>query len=341
MKFDYHRNHRLLVGLIVFGFLALALIIAVGPAIWVMNNNEPLEAMAEMDELVHEGLGIYVAEGCIGCHTQQVRPLESDAPYGRPSTPGDWAKTKQYDWLRTTPALLGTQRTGPDLANVGSRQPSDVWQYMHLYNPRSVVPDSVMPSYPWLFDVKDEAGPDDVVIPLPDEYAPEDGVVVPNRKGEALVAYMLYLQHAPLPPAAAPYTRGCTDRPAAEPAADDEAAADESASTAGLPDGGPLYSANCASCHQAGGEGLPGAFPSLVDNDVVTDDDPEEHIHTTLFGLEGKTIDGVDYSSPMPAFESMSDEDIAAIINHERTSWGNDAPTVSADDVARVREAGE
>lgn len=329
MKFDYHRNHRLLVSLIVLGFLALALIIAVGPAIWVMQNNEPLEAMVEMDELVNEGLGVYVAEGCIGCHTQQVRPLEMDAPYGRPSTPGDWAATKQYDWLRTTPALLGTQRTGPDLANVGTRQPSDVWQYMHLYNPRSVVPDSVMPGYPWLFDVKAEAGPDDFVVPLPEAYAPADGVVVPNRKGQALVAYMLSLRQTPLASAA-------TDAPtrtAPAPAGEDTAA--------GLPDGAPLYSANCASCHQANGQGLPGAFPSLVGNDVVTASDPEEHIHIALFGLQGKTIDGVDYSSPMPGFSFLSDEDLAAVINHERTSWGNSAPTVTAEDVARVREAGE
>lgn len=338
MKFDYHRNHRLLVSLIVLGFLALALIIAVGPAIWVMQNNEPLEAMVEMDELVNEGLGVYVAEGCIGCHTQQVRPLEMDAPYGRPSTPGDWANTKQYDWLRTTPALLGTQRTGPDLANVGTRQPSDVWQYMHLYNPRSVVPDSVMPGYPWLFEVKAEAGPDDFVVPLPDAYAPAEGVVVPNREGEALVAYMLYLRQAPLASAAA--------GPEAEAGAEEAAPAEtpgggEEAGLAGLPDGAPLYSANCASCHQANGAGLPGAFPSLVGNDVVTADDPEEHIHIALFGLQGKTIDGVDYSSPMPAFDFLSDEELAAVINHERTSWGNDAPTVSAGDVARVREAGE
>lgn len=325
MKLDYHKNHRLLVGMIVGGFLVLSLIIAVFPALWVMQNNEPLDGMQHLSELEYEGLGVYIAEGCTACHTQQVRPLEMDMPYGRPSTPGDWALTEQYDWLRTTPALLGTQRTGPDLANVGARQPSEVWQYMHLYNPRSVVPDSVMPNYPWLFDVKAEADDGDFVVPLPEEFAPKDGVVVPNRKGEALVAYMLALKQTELASVSA----------SASSAASGES---QAASETSGPNGGSLYSANCASCHQANGQGLPGAFPSLVGNDVVLNDDPTEHIHTALFGLANKEIDGVMYSSPMPGFAHLSDENLAAIINHERTSWGNDGVTVTAADVKEVRD---
>lgn len=332
MKLDYHKNHRLLIGMVVGGFAILSIIIAIFPALWVMSNNEPLEGMQEFTEIEYTGLGVYIAEGCTACHTQQVRPLEQDMPYGRPSTPGDWATTGQYDWLRTTPALLGTQRTGPDLANVGARQPSEVWQYMHLYNPRSVVPDSVMPSYPWLFEVKAEAGPDDFVVPLPEEFAPKAGVVVPNKDGEALVAYMLALRQTALTGAvASTSTSGSSST-------NGDAAAAPSASG---PAGDSLYSANCASCHQANGAGLPGAFPSLVGNAVVLDDDPTEHIHTALFGLSGKTIDGVDYSSPMPGFAHLADDVLAAIINHERTSWGNDGATVTAADVKAVREAGE
>ena len=329
MKLDYHKNHRLLIGMVVGGFAILATIIAVLPAMWVMNNNEPLEGMRQLTELEYEGLGVYIAEGCTACHTQQVRPLDMDLAYGRPSTPGDWALTGQYDWLRTTPALLGTQRTGPDLANVGARQPSEVWQYMHLYNPRSVVPASVMPNYPWLFDVKAEADDGDFVVPLPEGFGPKDGVVVPNRKGEALVAYMLALKQTELP--------GVSGAATSQASSDAGAAAD----TASGPNGGSLYSANCASCHQANGQGLPGAFPSLVGNAVVVSDDPTEHIHTALFGLADKEIDGVAYSSPMPGFAHLSDENLAAIINHERASWGNDGPTVTAADVQAVREAGE
>ena len=327
MKLDYHKNHRLLMSMIVFGFAFLAIIIAVLPALWVQRNNQPHEGQQPLNEQQLAGLQVYVAEGCTACHTQQVRPLDQDMPYGRPSTPGDWALASQLDWLRTTPAMLGTQRTGPDLSNVGTRQPSEVWQYMHLYNPRSVVPASVMPGYPWLFEVKAEAGPDDFTVPLPADYAPDGGVVVPTEQGEALVAYMLALQQVPLEinvSAHGGHGGGLTV--AEQPDG---------------PDGAQLYSANCASCHQANGQGLPGAFPPLAGNPVMNGDDAGEHIHTTLFGLSGKTIDGVDYASPMPSFAHLSDEDIAAIINHERTSWGNDGATITAGDVSQAREAGQ
>jgi cytochrome c oxidase cbb3-type subunit 2 len=87
-----------------------------------------------------------VASGCSYCHTQQVRPLPQDAVFGRPSAPGDFT----YQ----TPELLGSERTGPDLTNVGARQASTVWQYIHLYNPRAVVPQSIMPAFEWLFEVE-------------------------------------------------------------------------------------------------------------------------------------------------------------------------------------------
>jgi cytochrome c oxidase cbb3-type subunit 2 len=330
MKLDFHKNHRLLVGLITLGFLALAILIAVAPAYWVQSNNQPLPGMVPLTALEQRGMDIYVAEGCIGCHTQQVRPLDQDLPYGRPSSPGDYALAERQDVWRTTPALLGTQRTGPDLINVGSRQPSDVWQYMHLYNPRSVVPESVMPAYPWLFDVKAELTEGETAVPLPEAFAPAEGFVVPNEKGRALVAYMLALKQVPID--------GDAASPGASPAT--AAAGPAAGADSGLPAGEPLYTAHCAACHQAQGQGLPGAFPPLAGNDVVLDNDPTEHIDIILHGLQGKIIDGVDYSSPMPAFPQLSDEQIAAIVNHERVSWGNDAPTVTSADVAAVRSAG-
>jgi mono/diheme cytochrome c family protein len=104
--------------------------------------------------------------------------------------------------------------------------------------------------------------------------------------------------------------------------------------------GDQVYGNNCSACHQAAGTGLPGVFPSLVSNAVVLDDDPSEHIGTIIHGLSGKAIDGVDYASPMPAFAAMlSDEEIAAVVNHERTEWGNSARLVSAADVASIRAA--
>jgi len=100
-----------------------------------------------------------------------------------------------------------------------------------------------------------------------------------------------------------------------------------------------VYGNNCSSCHQATGAGLPGVFPPLKGNPAVLDDNPTDHIIAVLDGVSGKTIDGVDYASPMPGFGSiLSDEEVAAVVNHERTSWGNNAKMVSAADIAMFRQ---
>lgn len=102
--------------------------------------------------------------------------------------------------------------------------------------------------------------------------------------------------------------------------------------------GAQVFSNNCAVCHQANGKGLPNVFPPLAGNPVVLADDPTEHIQIVLHGTQGKPINGVTYAAQMPGWASqLSDEEIAAVINHERTSWGNQAPTISAKDVAALR----
>jgi len=196
---SFHKDHWLLFSVTCFGFVGLSLIIGILPAKWVQDNAVPLPGMQPLTALEKQGLGVYVGEGCVACHTQQVRPLEMDAAFGRPSVPGDYAYvTPLGPWAPYAPAVLGSQRTGPDLTNAGRRQPSEVWQYLHLYDPRAVVPDSVMPAYPWLFDVVASAPEGTTVVPVPAPYAPAEGVVVPNERGEALVAYLLSLKQAPL-----------------------------------------------------------------------------------------------------------------------------------------------
>ena len=101
--------------------------------------------------------------------------------------------------------------------------------------------------------------------------------------------------------------------------------------------GPSAYAANCAACHGAAGAGIPGAFPSLVDDPVIVAADPKTHVVTILKGLHGKKIGGVAYTSQMPAFPQLSDAEIAAIVDHERTSWGTNAPTITPDDVKRSR----
>ena len=101
--------------------------------------------------------------------------------------------------------------------------------------------------------------------------------------------------------------------------------------------GANLYTANCSACHGATGTGVPGAFPPLAADPIVTAKDPKEHIAIVLHGLHGKTIGSTSYTSQMPSFAQLSDNDIAAVIDHERTSWGNGAPTVAPSDVKRAR----
>jgi mono/diheme cytochrome c family protein len=99
-----------------------------------------------------------------------------------------------------------------------------------------------------------------------------------------------------------------------------------------------LYLANCAACHQAGGEGLPGVFPPLKGSGVVNKDDASKHIQVVLNGMQGGRAGGVVYAAPMPPFaDTLSDAQIASIIDYERSSWGNHGTPVTAAQVAAAR----
>lgn len=102
--------------------------------------------------------------------------------------------------------------------------------------------------------------------------------------------------------------------------------------------GAQVYSSSCASCHGEGGAGTPGVFPPLASDPVVNGTNVDAHIKIVLHGLSGKAIGGRTYGAQMPAFGSqLSDAQIAAVVDHERTSWGNHGPTVSPTEVTRVR----
>ncbi len=103
---------------------------------------EPVQGLQPYDALRLEGRDIYLREGCGQCHTQMVRPLQAETErFGHYSLAGE----SVYDH----PSLWGSKRTGPDLAQIGSRY-SDFWNREHLRNPEAVVHGSVMPAYPWL-----------------------------------------------------------------------------------------------------------------------------------------------------------------------------------------------
>ncbi|MBI5258168.1 MAG: cbb3-type cytochrome c oxidase subunit II [Burkholderiales bacterium] len=146
------------------------------------------------------GREVYIANGCLYCHSQQprARAMAPDAArgWGRATVAGDYA----YD----APHLLGTMRTGPDLMNIGVRQPSAQWQLGHLYQPRAYVPGSIMPSYPFLFDTKAQAEAGDVVLQLPPGHAPAGQVVVARPEALDLVKYLQSLDRSyPVLPARA------------------------------------------------------------------------------------------------------------------------------------------
>ena len=309
---------------VVYGVLAI--LMGVLPGIE-LSRTPPGPGVEPLTALQTQGRAVYVANGCSYCHTQQVRPLPQDKVFGRPSAPGDFA----YQ----TPELLGSERTGPDLTNVGARQASTVWQYIHLYNPRAVVPQSIMPAFPWLFEVVDKAPQGVPTVALPTAYAPTQGVVVPRPDAQALVAYLLALKQPALPggggtAAATTSLVGSAGLPGAATA--------PGAQAYDAVKGQTLFTANCAACHQATGKGLPGAFPPLKGNPAVNDADPTQHIHVVLHGLQGANVGGTVYSSPMPPFgTTLSDADIANIINYERSSWGNHGAPITAKQVAAQR----
>ncbi|HEX7387647.1 MAG TPA: cbb3-type cytochrome c oxidase subunit II [Castellaniella sp.] len=292
----------------------------------------PGDGVSQLTLLQQHGRDVYVSEGCAYCHTQQVRPLPVDQIFGRPSAPGDFA----YQ----TPELLGSERTGPDLTNVGARQASDVWQYIHLYDPRAVVPQSVMPSFRALFKVVDQVPAGEQAVPVPKAYAPAHGVVIPTAKAKALVAYLLSLKQPPLPKGQS--TGMAAPAPAAPPAPKGSTPAAATVASFDAANGSKLFASTCAACHGAQGAGVPGVFPPLAGNPVVNDKDPSEHVRVVLHGLHGRAINGTTYAAQMPSFAAqLSDAQIADIIDHERTSWGNHAPTVTAKQVAAIRAKGE
>jgi cytochrome c oxidase cbb3-type subunit II len=172
---------------LVYGILAV--LMGVVPGI-VLSQTPPTPGSRPYTAQEQRGRDIYVSEGCEYCHTQNVRPLKQDEVFGRPSIAGDYA----YD----TPELLGDHRNGPDLTDIGGRQPSKTWQYIHLWDPRSVVHGSIMPRYPWLFAVKSKAAPGDEVVPVPPGFGPANGVVVTTRQSRDLVAYLEALKQVPL-----------------------------------------------------------------------------------------------------------------------------------------------
>jgi cytochrome c oxidase cbb3-type subunit II len=156
--------------------------------------NEPIAGLKPLTALELEGRDIYIREGCTNCHSQMIRPLRAEVErYGHYSVAGELV----YDH----PFVFGSKRTGPDLARVGGLY-SDDWHRVHLIDPRSVVPGSIMPAYPWLFErrLNLERLPKKMValrrvgVPYTDaDIASAAAGLENSTEGDAVIAYLQQL----------------------------------------------------------------------------------------------------------------------------------------------------
>ncbi|MFN3236078.1 MAG: cytochrome-c oxidase, cbb3-type subunit II [Pseudomonadales bacterium] len=155
---------------------------------------EPIEGLEPLTPLQLEGRDIYIREGCNVCHSQMIRPLRSEVErYGHYTVAGELVYNHPFLW--------GSKRTGPDLARVGGLY-SDEWHRVHLYDPRSVVPESNMPGFPWLFenelDTSDTAAKLTALQTLGVPYTDEDIAsaldgLEGKSEADALIAYLQQL----------------------------------------------------------------------------------------------------------------------------------------------------
>ena len=129
--------------------IAFGGIVEIVPLFFQKSTTEPIKGLKPYNSLQLAGRNIYVREGCYNCHSQMIRPFRAETlRYGHYSVAGEFVYDHPFQW--------GSKRTGPDLHRVGGKY-SDEWQRIHLVNPRDVVPESLMPAYPWLDKTKVDA----------------------------------------------------------------------------------------------------------------------------------------------------------------------------------------
>jgi len=177
--------------LITISFGGLAEIV---PLFFQKTLTEPIRGLQPYTALQLAGRDIYQREGCYNCHSQMIRPFHAETlRYGHYSVAGEYVYDHPFQW--------GSKRTGPDLHRVGGKY-SDDWHRVHLNNPRDVVPESIMPEYPWLNEnlVDDTTIGDHMAalrkvgVPYTDEQIKEGGAAIKGKtEMDALVAYLQVL----------------------------------------------------------------------------------------------------------------------------------------------------
>ncbi|MEO5775657.1 MAG: cbb3-type cytochrome c oxidase subunit II [Flavobacterium sp.] len=323
--FNDHKRLYITAG-VLFAFLTYLVVIM--PAFENQYNNLPLPGTVALSGDAKAGKLIYISEGCVGCHSQQVRNVEMDKVFGsRPGMASDYANIGRTSIWQNTATLMGTERTGPDLTDVGNRQSSRDWNLMHLFQPRSVVPQSIMPSYRWLFEMKDNPSKTDIVVTVPAAFLNgATGKVVATKKALQLVAYIQSLKQTPLP----------VGNKTPEFLYKKPSEASSGAKSTGKVDGEGLYAANCMSCHQQNGEGLKGAFPPLKGSPVVTGDNLELYVDIIMNGYNPRPEYGE--MAAVGTNMNFTEFDVAAIMNYERSAWGNKAKKVTPEEIKKIMD---
>jgi cytochrome c oxidase cbb3-type subunit 2 len=286
-----------------------------------------LPTLKPFNALQLAGRDVYQREGCVGCHTQTVRPLRSEVQrYGEYSRPGEFF----YD----RPFLWGSKRTGPDLAREGGKRP-DGWHLKHYANPQSIEPRSNMPSYAFLAGARlDPAEVQAHMRALGLESTAEEIRALTNRSEmEALVAYTQWLGHAV--------------QRAAGPAVDLQAQNPLRDSPQAVARGQKIFTENCTACHGDEGHGIEGMAPSLTDDVFLGEkgDMPDG----ALFGL----ISGGSDAKPalgrkglpdggMPAYQGqIPDDDIWALVSWIRAQQAHEGKEAPALEKSEHRQGGK
>jgi cytochrome c oxidase cbb3-type subunit 2 len=193
MKFSHawiEKSPWLLIGLVLL-VISIGGLVEIVPLFFQKSTTEPVAGLKPYSPLRLVGRDVYIREGCYNCHSQMIRPFRAETErYGHYSVAGEFVYDHPFQW--------GSKRTGPDLARVGGRY-SDEWHRAHLDNPRDLVPESNMPSYPWL--AKNKLVPEDVLpkmramrrlnVPYTDaDLAEAPAQLKDKTEQDALIAYL-------------------------------------------------------------------------------------------------------------------------------------------------------
>ena len=169
-------------------------LVQIVPLFFQKSTTEPVEGLKPYSALQLSGRDLYIRESCSVCHSQMIRPFRAETErYGHYSVAGEFVYDRPFQW--------GSKRTGPDLARVGGRY-SDDWHRVHLINPRDVVPESIMPGFPWFatnkLDASDIQRKMQVLRMLGHPYTDEEIAAAPGElegktEMDAIVAYLQVL----------------------------------------------------------------------------------------------------------------------------------------------------